>query len=77
MLSRQGRKLFRLSTTYSSTPPRMVYAVGVPIFDNEDNLKQIVVSSRPILSLGALQEDYERFLTEYKKCTHFSNNPNC
>lgn len=60
------KKAFRLSTTYSSTPPRMGYAVGVPIFDNEDNLKQIVVSSRPILSLGALQEDYERFLTEIK-----------
>jgi transcriptional regulator with PAS, ATPase and Fis domain len=60
------KKAFRLSTTYSSNPPRIGYAVGVPIFDNENELKQVVVSSRPILTLGALQEDYERFLSEIK-----------
>lgn len=61
------KKAFRLSTTFRSTPPRIGYAVGVPIFNNENELRQVVVSSRPILTLGALQEDYERFLDEINK----------
>ncbi|QAT41751.1 sigma-54 interaction domain-containing protein [Aminipila luticellarii] len=59
-------KIFRLSTTYRTRPPRVGYAVGVPIFDENKKLHQVVVSSRPILSLHALHNDYGRFLTELK-----------
>ncbi|MDF2656714.1 MAG: transcriptional regulator [Bacillota bacterium] len=61
-----GKKAFRLSTIIKNDPPRVGYAVGVPITDENDKLKQVVVSSRPILTLKALQEDYERFLEEVK-----------
>ncbi|MDF2677476.1 MAG: hypothetical protein K0Q97_1799 [Bacillota bacterium] len=61
------KKAFRLSTTFRSTPPLIGYAVGVPIFDKENKLRQVVVSSRSILSLSALQEDYESFLSEINK----------
>ncbi len=60
------KKAFRLSTTIKNNPPRVGYAVGVPIFDENNQLKQVVVSSRPILTLKALKEDYERFLDEVK-----------
>ncbi|QIB67949.1 PAS domain-containing protein [Aminipila butyrica] len=56
------KKIFRLSTTYRTIPPRTGYAVGVPIFDDQQNLHQVVVSSRPILSLHALHDDYGKFL---------------
>jgi transcriptional regulator with PAS, ATPase and Fis domain len=38
----------------------------VPIFDQEGELHQVVVSSRPILSLQTLHEDYARFLKDIK-----------
>lgn len=63
---RTKKKIFRLSTTIKYDPPKVGYAVGVPIFDENQNLKQVVVSSRPILTLKALKEDYERFLNELK-----------
>ena len=58
------KKAFRLSTTYKTDPPRVGYAIGVPVFDQSGALHQVVVSSRPILTLGALQEDFEQFLRE-------------
>lgn len=67
------KKAFRLSTTIKNDPPRVGYAVGVPIIDEKDNLKQVVVSSRPILTLKALKEDYERFLDEVKSIQEPSN----
>ena len=57
-------KQFRLATVTKMNPPSVGYAVGTPIFDDEGNLFQVVVSSRPILSLQSLQEDYEKFLQE-------------
>ncbi|WNX90163.1 sigma 54-interacting transcriptional regulator [Emergencia timonensis] len=38
--------------------------MGVPIFDQYGALHQVVVSSRPILTLQALQEDFGKFLQE-------------
>ncbi|MGF6375906.1 TyrR family helix-turn-helix protein [Clostridiales Family XIII bacterium PM5-7] len=58
------KKSFRLSTVQKTNPPGVGYAVGVPIFDQSGQLHQVVVSSRPILSLQALQEDFGRFLKE-------------
>lgn len=60
------KKTFRLSTSIKNDPPKVAYAIGVPVTDGKGNLKQVVVSSRPILSLKALKEDYERFLDEVK-----------
>ena len=67
------KKAFRLSTTIKNDTPRVGYAIGVPILDENDNLKQVVVNSRPILTLKALQEDYERFLEEVKSIQEPSN----
>lgn len=60
----QKTKVFRLSTIHKTQPPQVGYAVGVPIFNNEGELIQVVVSSRPIFTLSALQEDFQRFLDE-------------
>ncbi len=59
------KKVYRLSTTYRSDPPRMGYTVGVPIFDEVGDLKQVVVSSRPIRTLAQL-DGYSQFLSEAK-----------
>ena len=58
------KKVFRLSTVQKTNPPSVGYAVGVPIFDQNGNLHQVVVSSRPILTLQSLQEDFGKFLAE-------------
>lgn len=58
------KKSFRLATINKTDPPSIGYAVGVPIFDHNDKLHQVIVSSRPILSFQALQEDYGEFLKE-------------
>ena len=58
------KKIFRLSTVNKTTPPSVGYAVGVPIFNQYGALHQVVVSSRPILTLQALQEDFGKFLQE-------------
>lgn len=58
------KKIFRLSTVNKTNPPSVGYAVGVPIFDQRGELHQVVVSSRPILTLQALQEDFGKFLQE-------------
>ena len=59
-----GRKAFRLSTVNKTTPPSVGYTVGVPLFNEDGTLSQVVVSSRPVLSLQALREDYGKFLQE-------------
>ena len=64
-----GKKAFRLSTTFRSDPPRVGYTVGVPLLDEAGRLRQIIVSSRPILTLTALKDDYSRFLEEAKGYT--------
>ncbi|MDY5423249.1 PAS domain-containing protein [Hornefia butyriciproducens] len=61
---KEKKKIFRLSTVQKKDPPEVGYTVGVPIFDRNGELTQVVVSSRPILSLQALHEDYGRFLSE-------------
>ena len=61
---RTEKRAFRLSTVNKTNPPRTGYAVGVPIFDKDGSLSQVVVSSRPILSLRLLHEDFEKFLNE-------------
>lgn len=63
------KKVYRLSTTYHSDPPRMGYTVGVPIFDRAGALKQVVVTSRPIRTLAQLAEGYSQFLSEAKNYT--------
>lgn len=60
------KKVLRLSTVVKHNPPRVAYAIGVPVFDDQNQLKQIIVNSRPILTLKALQDDYARFLEEVK-----------
>lgn len=61
---REQKRVFRLSTTFKTDPPRVGYAVGVPIFDHNNMLHQIVVSSRPIYTLQELREDFQRFIDE-------------
>lgn len=57
------KKVYRLSTTFRSDPPRMGYTAGVPIFDENGELEQVVVSSRPIRSLMQLRGEYPQFLS--------------
>lgn len=61
---KEHKKVFRLSTVNKTNPPSVGYAVGVPLFNEDGSLHQVVVSSRPVLSLQALQEDYGKFLQE-------------
>ena len=61
---RSGEKRFRLSTVHKTNPPSVGYAIGVPIFDQNGDLHQVVVNSRPILTLQALHEDFGKFLKE-------------
>lgn len=61
---KEKKKVFRLSTVNKTNPPTVGYAVGVPLFNEDGSLHQVVVSSRPVLSLQALQEDYGKFLQE-------------
>lgn len=63
---RSRKKVYRLSTTYRSDPPRMGYTVGVPLFDEQGELKQVVVTSRPIRNMTQLKDDYPQFLSKVK-----------
>ena len=62
----EKKKVFRLATVTKLDPPQIGYTVGVPILDDTGELQQVVVSSRPILSLQSLHEDYDRFLREVR-----------
>lgn len=57
-------KVLRLSTVTKTDPPEVGYAIGVPIFDENGELYQVVSTSRPVLSLRPLQEDFNKFLNE-------------
>lgn len=59
-----GKRSFRLSTVHKYDPPSIGYTIGVPIFDKNGELNQVVVSSRPITTLQALQQDFGKFLEE-------------
>ena len=61
------KRVFRLATTYKDDKPRIGYTVGVPIFDENDDLYQVVVSSRPINTLRGLEKDYKQFLVAINK----------
>ena len=61
---KEKKKVFRLATVTKLDPPQIGYAVGVPIFNENGDLHQVVVSSRPLISLRALQQDYDRFIKE-------------
>lgn len=67
------KKVTRLATTYKTTPERVGYVNGVPIFDSEGNIKLIIASSRPIISFNALHECYGKFLHEIKAAKEYSN----
>jgi len=58
------KRAFRLSTVFKSGTPRIGYAVGVPIFGEDGELHQVVVSSRPIYTLQELREDFQQFIEE-------------
>lgn len=58
------KRAFRLATTYKTNAPKVGYTVGVPIFDENGELQQVVVSSRPIQTLRELRKDFQRFLDE-------------
>ncbi len=60
------KKVYRLSTTYRSDPPRMGYTAGVPIFDKNGELEQVVVTSRPIRNLMQLRDEFPQFLSKAK-----------
>lgn len=59
-----GKPAFRLSTTYANGTPLTGYASGTPIFDSDGSLKQVIASSRPIVSLQSLKEDFNTFIKE-------------
>lgn len=56
------QKAFRMCTTYRSNPPRVGYTVGVPIFDEQGSIKNIVVTSRTLHTLVQLKEEYAQFV---------------
>lgn len=66
---RTKKPAFRLSTTYGNGAPLMGYASGTPIFDSDGNLHQVIASSRPIVTLQSLKEDFHTFLKEVQEMT--------
>lgn len=66
---RTKKPAFRLSTTYGTGAPLMGYASGTPIFDSDGNLHQVIASSRPIVTLQSLKEDFNTFLKEVQEMT--------
>lgn len=58
------KRAFRLSTTYKNNQPLIGYVVGTPVFDEDGKLRQVIACSRPIVTLSALQEDFETFQQE-------------
>lgn len=68
------KRAFRLATTYKFDKPLVGYTVGVPIFDEDGQLHQVVVNSRPIETLRGLQKDYQSFLDEANAFKENRNN---
>ncbi|MBM6926994.1 sigma-54 interaction domain-containing protein [Pseudoflavonifractor phocaeensis] len=61
----EGKKsAFRLSTTYKTETPVVGYVMGTPLFKPDGSLRQVVAISRPIITLGSLQEDFDAFVKE-------------
>lgn len=58
------KSAFRLSTTYGTGKPLIGFASGTPVFDDNGELRQVIACSRPIVSLGALKEDFNTFVQE-------------
>ncbi|MCR5034571.1 MAG: sigma 54-interacting transcriptional regulator [Clostridia bacterium] len=58
------KRAFRLATTFKGDKPQVGFTVGVPIFDENGELHQVVVSSRPIHTLRGLKKDFQSFLDE-------------
>lgn len=61
---KEKKRVFRLSTTFKSDTPRLGYTIGVPIMDDQGELQQVAVSSRPIDTLQGLRDDFEKFINE-------------
>lgn len=61
---KEKKRVFRLSTTFKSDTPRLGYTIGVPIMDDQGEIQQVVVSSRPIDTLQGLRDDFEKFINE-------------
>ena len=61
---KERKQAFRAAPTLKSDVPEVGYAVGTPIFDDNHELQQFVISSRPIYSLQELREDFQNFLDE-------------
>ncbi len=59
-----GKPAFRLSTTYATGEPLMGYVAGTPLFDEQGDLHQVIACSRPIITLKALQNDFDTFVRE-------------
>lgn len=58
---------FRLSTTYGTGKPLIGFASGTPIFNEKGELHQVIACSRPIVTLGALKEDFTTFVREVQE----------
>lgn len=64
---RTKKSAFRLSTTYGTGAPLLGYASGTPVFDSDGNLHQVIASSRPIVTLQALKEDFNIFVRQVQE----------
>lgn len=64
---RHKKRVFRLASTLKSGDPRIGYTIGVPIFDEDGELYQIVINSRPLDTLRSLRNNYEEYLKETSK----------
>lgn len=59
-------KVLRLSTVTKTDPPEVGYSVGVPILNQNGEIHQVISTSRSMLSLRPLQEDFAKFINETK-----------
>lgn len=71
---KQKKRAFRLSTTFKRETPQVGYAIGVPILDENNEVQQVVVCSRPIYTLRELREDFQSFLDEANAIKETQNN---
>lgn len=71
---RTKKKVFRLSTVHVNDSPELGFVAGVPIFDENGALTHIAISSRPIFTLRALQDDFQQFLSEANSLENRPNN---
>ena len=61
------KKAYRLSDVVYNGVPERGYVIGVPLLDDNGEIKQIIAQSRPIKTLRFLKNDYSRFLEEANK----------